>query len=182
LEFNGCAPANQARHYGVAVDNQEKSAQTKLEAEVGQVVEDFQTKTLGIMDGRFNRLIYVASLRDYNTARYHHYGLETRYGCEAVDEGLRRCHAAVFGELMALPLQDQARDLIQFFESVKEDPAHMINAWWRLRSFQMLPPADCHPLARQLFDKNMEVLLRILRETDLWALLHEPHSNADHLA
>ncbi|HEV2352436.1 MAG TPA: hypothetical protein VG028_21580 [Terriglobia bacterium] len=162
--------------------NQENSAEPKLEAEIGRVVEDFRTKTLETMEGQFNRLIYIASLRDYNTARYHHYGLETRHGSEAVDEGLRRCHISVFEELMALPLQDQARDLIQFFESVKEDPSRMIEAWQRLRSFQILPPADCHPLARQLFDKNMEVLLRILQETDLWALLHEPHSNADHLA
>lgn len=162
--------------------NPENITDPKFAAETDRVIEDFQAKTLETMEGQFNRLIYIASLRDYNTASYHHYGLETRHGSEAVNEGLRQCHVSVFGELIALPLQDQARDLIQFFESVKEDPSKMIDAWQRLRSFQMLPPTDCHPLARQLFDKNMEVLLRILQETDLWALLHEPHSNSDHLA
>lgn len=160
----------------------ENITEPKFGEEVDRVMEDFRAKTLRTMEGQFNQLIYIASLRDYNTARYHHYGLETRHLSEAVDEGLRRCHITVFEELMALPLKDQARDLVQFFESVKEDPSRMIAAWQRLRSFQILPPADCHTLARQLFDKNMEVLLRVLQETDLWALLHEPHSNADHLA
>jgi len=164
------------------VKDPEHITEPNFPAEVDRVVEDFQSKTLEAIDGQFKRLIYIASLRDYNTARYNHYGLETRHPSEAVDEALRRCHVSVFEELMALPLQDQARDLIQFFESVKEDPAKMIDAWRRLRTYQVLPPADCHPLARQLFDKNIEVLLRILQETDLWALLHEPHSNADHLA
>lgn len=147
-----------------------------------RVVEDVQMNTLETMEGQFNRLIYLASLRDYNTARYHHYGLENYYGSDAVDEGLRRCHVKIFEELMALPLQDQTRDLIDFFESLKEDRSRMIDVWQRLRSYQVLPPESCHPLARQLFDNNIEVMLRILRETDLWPLLQEPHSHSDHLA
>ena len=162
--------------------NPKPSAAAKLEQEVDQVVADFQVKTLGAMEGHFNRLIYTASLRDYNTARYHHYGLEDRYDSEAVDQGLRQCHIMMFEVLLALPLQDQTRDLIHFFESLKEDRARMIQVWQQLKSYQVLPPENCHPLARQLFDRNIQVILQVLRETDLWALLHEPHSHSDHLA
>ncbi len=138
---------------------------------------DLEANTLAEMPGRFSRLIYLASLRDYNTGRYHHYGLETRFSAAAVDQGLHQSHVAIFEELMALPLEDQTRDLLNLFESVREDRARVIGTWQRLRSYQVLPPDDCHPLARQLFDKNIEVMLRVLRETDLWALLHEPHGN-----
>ena len=51
----------------------------------------------------------------------------------------------------------------------------------RLRSYQILPPAGCHPPARELFDKNIEIMLRILCETDLWPLLHDSHRDADDL-
>ena len=145
------------------------------------MVADLETTTLAEMAGRFSRLIYLASLRDYNTGRYHHYGLETRYSPAAVDQGLHQSHVSIFEELMALPLEEQTRDLLNLFESVREDRGRVIGTWQRLKSYQVLPPDDCHPLARQLFDKNIEVMLRVLRETDLWALLHEPHGNTHDL-
>lgn len=153
----------------------------RLADEIERVVADFEGRTLDEMQGHFSRLIYLASLRDYNTGRYHHYGLETRYSSEAVDEGLRRCHVEVFEALMARPLEEQTQDLLAFFASLREESARLVRTWQRLRSYQMLPPEKCHPLARELFDKNIPIILSILRETELWPLLHDPHGNADDL-
>jgi hypothetical protein len=149
--------------------------------EVERAVHDFDERTLAGMEGQFDKLVYLASLRDYNTGRYHHYGLESRFTMEAVDEGLRQCHIRVFEELVALPLKEQTEDLLTFFESLKEDKTRLVTVWKRLKSYQILPPEGCHPLARELFDKNIEIMLRILRETDLWPLLHDPHRDADDL-
>ena len=149
--------------------------------EVERVVRDFEERTLAALEGQFNQLVYLASLRDYNTGRYHHYGLEERYAADAVDEGLRQCHVRVFEELVGLPLKEQTEDLLDFFESLKEDRTRLVRVWKGLKSYQILPPEDCHPLARELFDKNIEIMLRILRETDLWPLLHDSHRDADDL-
>ena len=146
------------------------------------MVADSQHRTLDEMRGKFSQLIYLASLRDHNTGRYSHYGLETRYSAEAVNEGLRRCHAKVFEELVALSLEEQTQELIRFFESQGEDRSRLVRAWERLRPYQILPPETCHPLARELFSKNVELILKILRETELWPLLHDPHGNSDDLA
>jgi hypothetical protein len=145
------------------------------------VITDIETHTLQGMPGHFNQLIYLSSLRDYNTGRYHHYGLETRYSPEVVDAGLHHCHIRVFEELMALPLKEQTRDLVNLFGSIREERPRLINTWQHLRSYQVLPPEGCHPLARQLFDTNIEVILKVLRETDLWALLHEAHGDPGNL-
>lgn len=152
-----------------------------LAREVDQVVEDLQGHTLEALQGMFSRLIYLASLRDYNTGRYHHYGLENRYASEAVDEGLRRCHAQTFEALVALPLQEQTQDLLRFFESLKADRSRLVEVWRRLRTYQILPREDCHPLAWELFNKNIETILEVLRATDLWKLLDDPHRDPDHL-
>jgi hypothetical protein len=149
--------------------------------EVERVVADFQRHTLEAMEGMFNRLIYLASLRDYNTGHYHHYGLESRYSGAAVDEGLRQCHAQAFEALTARPLQEQTQDLLRFFESLKVDRSRLVEVWQRLRAYQMLPPEDCHPLARELFNRNTEIILEVLRATDLWELLDDPHRDPDHL-
>lgn len=149
--------------------------------EVARVIADFQDRTLSRMEGNFNRLIYVASLRDYNTGRYHHYGLETRYSSEAVSEGLCRCHAQIFDEIMELSLEEQTQDLVGFFGSLKEDRARLVETWQRLRAYQILPPENCHAMARGVFNKNVEIMLKVLRETVLWDLLHDPHGNSNHL-
>ena len=149
--------------------------------DVERLVRDFEERTLAGLGGHFSRLVYLASLRDYNTGRYHHYGLETRYSAEAVDEGLRQCHVRVFDDLVSLTLKEQTEDLLDFFESLKEDRKRLVSVWKRLRSYQVLPPENCHPLARELFVKNIEIMLGILRETELWPLLHDPHRHADDL-
>jgi hypothetical protein len=149
--------------------------------EVECLVRDFEERTLAALEGHFSQLVYLASLRDYNTGRYHHYGLESRYTAQAIDEALHRCHVRVFEELVALPLREQTEDLLNFFESLKEDKTRLVVVWRRLRSFQILPPEDCHPLARELFDTNIEIMLRILRETELWPLLHDSHRDAHDL-
>ena len=156
--------------------------ESSLTAEVQSVVRDFQDRTLEAVKGTFNRLIYLASLRDHNTGRYHHYGLETRHSSEAVDEALRWCHARVFEALVAQPLQEQTQDLLHFFESLKTDKSRLVEVWQRLRAYQILPPEDCHPLARELFTKNVEIILQVLRATDLWELLDDPHRDADDLS
>jgi len=152
-----------------------------FQQDLKRLLRDFEERSLSVLHGHFSQLVYIASLRDYNTGRYHHYGLETRYGAEIVDAGLRQRHIQIFEDLVSLPLKEQTEDLLDFFESLKEDKARLVEAWRRLKSYQILPPEDCHPLARELFDTNIQIMLRILRETDLWPLLHDPHRDADDL-
>ncbi len=152
-----------------------------LEGDVQRVVDSVCRQTLDRMPGEFSRLIYLASLRDHNTGRYNHYGLECRYPSEAVNEGLRRCHLQVFNDLVSQPLQKQTQDLIHFFDSLRAERPRLVDVWRRLRAFEVLPPEECHPLARELFRKNVEIVLRMLKQTELWDLLDDTHGDADNL-
>jgi hypothetical protein len=151
------------------------------EEDVVRIIRDFEERTLKEMHGHFSRLIYLASLRDYNTGRYRHYGLATRHSAEAVHEGLHRCHVKTFEKILALPLREQTEELLEFFESLREEPSRLVEAWERLKAYRILPPEDTLPLARALFDKNVEVMLKVLKDTDLWPLLHDPHRDPDDL-
>lgn len=152
-----------------------------LAEETEQVTTYLRQKILSVVGGEFSQLIYLASLRDSNTGRYSHYDLDTRFSPDAVNEGLRHCHSAVFDEVLGLPLKEQTRGLISFFRTKEEDPRRLVDAWERLRTYQMLLPEDCHPLARELFSKNMELVLKIVRETELWPLIDNPHRDSDDL-
>jgi len=163
------------------IGHSDQNAAPLLEADVQRVVDDVRDQTLSALPGHFNQLIYLASLRDHNTGRYSHYGLELRFSSDAVHEGLRRCHLEVFQELVTLPLQEQTQDLIRFFTSLKTEPARLVEAWRRLRSYQILPPENCHPLGRELFGKNVETILQMLKQTEMWELLNDPHGHAHDL-
>lgn len=160
----------------------EDTTSPSLEADVQRVIDNVRIHTLDDMPGQFSRLVYLASLRDHNTGRYNHYGLECRYCGDAVNEGLRRCHTQVFKEMIALPLQKQTQDLIQFFDSLKTQRPRLVEVWRRLRAYEVLPPEGCHPFARTLFCKNVEIILRILKQTELWELLDDTHGDSDNLA
>jgi hypothetical protein len=164
-----------------ASSQQHADKEARLDDEARRVMEDFQQNSLANVSGAFARLIYLASLRDHNTGRYHHYGLETRFSAEAVDEGLRRCHAEVFARHLTLPLQEQTQDLLRFFESLKDDRTRLVEAWQQLRAYQILPPQGSSPLARELFTTNVELILEILKQTDLWELLDDPHRDTNNL-
>src|SRR3989441_4236172 len=139
---------------GIKMKNSDRE-ETRQGSEVEQVVTDFQSRTLARMEWHFSRLIYLSSLRDYNAGRYHHHGLESRYTSEAVDEGLRRCHTQVFDELVTLPLKKQTDDLVGFFTSLREERSRLVDAWERLRSYRILPPENCYPLAKRSEERRV---------------------------
>jgi hypothetical protein len=150
-------------------------------AEVRRVMDDYERRTLNALEGPVSRLIHLAALRDHNTGKYSHYGLETRYSEEAVDEGLRALHHKVFNEAVRLSLEQQTREMIDFYRSQPAEKIRMVQAWQRLKSYQILLPEQCHPLARDLFTKNFEIILRILEHTELWPLLDNAHGDSDNL-
>jgi hypothetical protein len=159
----------------------EQAERASLEQETEQVIAYFQERVQSRVGGTFSQLIYLAFLRDPNTGRYSHYELDTRFSPGAVDEGLRRCHSAVFEQVVGLPLKEQTRGLISFFRTKQEDPKRLVGTWERLRTYQMLLPEHCPPLARELFSKNMELALKVARETELWPLIDDSHRDADDL-
>ena len=111
--------------------NEEGSAHEvpAFQQEVEHLVRDLEDRTLGVLKGHFSRLVYLGSLRDYNTGRYHHYGLESLHPPEAVDQALRQCHNRVFEGLVGLSLREQTEDLLDFFESLKTDKTRLVEAW-----------------------------------------------------
>jgi hypothetical protein len=162
-------------------DTEKPGIGTPSDDEIRRVVEDFEHHTLDKIKGVAARLIYLASLRDHNTGSYHHYGLESRYSEAAVDQGLHRCHTAVFTSFVALPLREQTQDLLRFFESLKAERSRLVEVWQHLRAYRLLAPEDASPLAQQLFRQNIETILQVLKESELWELLDEPHGDPDHL-
>ena len=65
--------------------------------------DDLRRRTLAQIERPLDRLIYLASTRDYNTGFYYHDGLASRYPQDVVCEALADCHQHAFQELLSSP-------------------------------------------------------------------------------
>ena len=126
-------------------------------------LEDLQRRTLSQIPCDFARLIYLASMRDYNSAIYHHEGLAARYGQEEARNALQASHRDIFRRLVSLPLERLVMELEAYVETSHESPEGFIHAWQELEPYRVAVPMDADSSMVQLFLSNIRLALEVLR-------------------
>lgn len=124
---------------------------------------DLRRHTLDQMRGDFSRLVYLASTRDYATARYYHDGLALGRGSEVVDKALETCHQEVFLSLALGSLEAMVEALDAYIRSTGVEPAQIISTWQQLQPFRIAVPLTCKRIVAEMFFSNVTVALEILR-------------------
>jgi hypothetical protein len=125
--------------------------------------EDLQRRTLSQIPCDFARLIYLASMRDYNSAIYHHEGLAARYGQEQARDALQASHRDIFRRLVSLPLEKLVTELEAYVEASHEAPDGFIHAWQELEPYRVAVPMEADSSMVQLFLSNIRLALEVLR-------------------
>src|SRR5579864_9633236 len=98
-------------------------------ADVLAASEDLRRRTLPQTSGPLDRIIYLASMRDYNTGLYVHQGLAARFSPEAASEALANCHRECFRELVSLELKDLTEQLDLYMRSTGTAPRDFLRSW-----------------------------------------------------
>jgi hypothetical protein len=125
--------------------------------------EDLQRRTLSHIPCDFARLIYLASMRDYNSAIYHHEGLAARYGQEQARDALQASHRDIFCKLAFLPLEGLVTELEAYVRASHEEPDGLIHAWQELEPYRVAVPMEADSTMVQLFLSNIRLALEVLR-------------------
>ena len=107
-------------------------------------------------------LVYLASLRDHNTGRYHHDGWKFALSEEGADQALRRFHREEFERLLNRTVRELAEELGAYFRSLEEPVDRSVAVWRELESFRVLAPEGCHPVDRELFYSSLRAALAVL--------------------
>ncbi|MGA8222164.1 MAG: hypothetical protein WB780_10970 [Candidatus Acidiferrales bacterium] len=131
-------------------------------AEVQAASQDLRHRTLSQIPQPLDRLLYLASMRDYNTGLYHHDGLASRFSEEAACEALADCHREAYRQLLSSSLEEIVGQLQDYMRTTSGDPAEFLAAWKGLRPYQVAVPAETDPLAAQFLFSNLKVALAIL--------------------
>ena len=125
-----------------------------------QILFDITANYLEPLDGAFQRLAYLFSLRESSSGRYVHDRLAAEYGLQPVDQLLTHCHEEVFERLLEMPLNSQGDDLRRYLTSL---PGSFVENAQRCReTAKNWIPSQAPSYLKELFCSNLNALLEML--------------------
>ena len=130
--------------------------------DVLQAADDLRRRSLVGYPRPLDRLIYLASMRDYNTGLYYHDGLASRYSAEVACEAMADCHREAFRQLVANSLEELVEQLEAYMASTRTSPTDFVTAWKGLEPYRVAVPVESDPLSAQLLFSSFKIALAIL--------------------
>jgi hypothetical protein len=130
--------------------------------EVVRAAEDLRRRTLVAIHDPLDRLIYLASMRDYNSGLYHHAGLSARFGDDVACEALAHCHVEAYWQLVESPLESVVAQLESYASRSGTSTESMIATWKGLEPYRVAVPAKSDPVATDFVCSNVKIALSIL--------------------
>jgi hypothetical protein len=124
---------------------------------------DLWKHTLSQIPSVYERLVYLASLRDTNSGAYRHHGLSAAFGREESQSAMRKSHDDTFREWLGLPLSAKSTDLITHFQNVEENPRQVLAYLARAKPYLSQAPDSASPAQRRQFTMEMEILLELIK-------------------
>lgn len=133
-----------------------------VDQDARKAYDDLWRRTLSKITGGLNRLVYLASMRDYNSGRYHHAGLETSFGFHAAGLALEAAHHEVFWKLAQASLEQLVEELELYVRNSGESPEELLATWRSLQPYRIAMPLGVDPLAAHLLLSNLKLGLEVL--------------------
>lgn len=128
---------------------------------------DLLERNLSKMRGDFARLVYLASMRNYNTGEYHHDGLACVFTESVAERAIAVCHRDTFRKVVLCPLKELVQQLELYASSNCPGSCDLVRIWERLQPYRAIVPLECSPLAARLFVSNVRTALAILQSRQL---------------
>jgi hypothetical protein len=125
-----------------------------------QILCDLTTNYLDPLGNAFDRLAYLAGLREASSGRYVHDQLAARYGAEPVNRVAAKCHEEVFERLLEMPLSSQEAGLRSYVGALPGSYVENVEKCRRAAS-SWVPPKSPSYLT-ELYSSNLAALLELI--------------------
>ncbi len=126
--------------------------------------QDLWQRTLQQIPTILGRLVYLARLRDAESDRYVHHGLEAVFGAEAAEGALRKSHQEVLETLLSLPLGELRADVERYVDDLPQARRRTVNTWLKTKPHLLFLPPLCSDAQRELYEANLLLLLQRMKE------------------
>jgi hypothetical protein len=124
---------------------------------------ELNNRTLARLDSDFARVMYLSSLRDFNTGEYHHHGLSHLYSEVTASAAMKACHEDLFARLVSGPLCYFVAQIDRFIRSSPKDYQGTLVIWKTLEGYHVAIPSSCDPMMAELFRSNVRIAMELLR-------------------
>lgn len=133
-----------------------------VRVDVETACENLRNLSLVRIETDFGRLVYLASLRDYNAGHYHHAGLIQQFGEEVAREALSACHKDLFDRLVRCSIAELVTEIERYAASAGIPFADFVTTWEKLQPYRVVAPLGTDGLVSHLFFSNVRAALAIL--------------------
>ena len=108
------------------------------------------------------RLVYLASIRDYNSGTYRHPVLSRQFGATAAHETFQLSHQEVFARLLMAPIDKYVEQLEGYIRYSRAERTLFIATWNSLQAYKAAIPVEAPTRASETFFLNVKIALTIL--------------------
>ncbi len=127
-----------------------------------QILYDLAVHYLEPMVSVYERLAYIAGLRDPATGYYSHPRLGAVFGEESVNRAIASCHEEIFERLLESPLSLQEVDLLLYLDTLPGGrEAHLRQCPTTAETW--IPP-QAPDYLKKLFGSNLRALCELLQQ------------------
>ena len=124
-----------------------------------QILFNLTTHYLEPLDGIFERINYLAGLRDPATGVYRHDRLGVVYEEEPVNEALAKSHEELFERLLEIPLARQEQEFLAYLKGRLGENEEALRYFED--TIQSWIPAEAPSYLKELFGSNLRVLCEL---------------------
>jgi len=129
-------------------------------------IDEFALKAgediLSALPNDLTRLIYLASIRDYNSGTYRHPVLSRKFEAIVAHRAFQACHQEVFQRLIANPISKYVEQLEGYIRHSGAERSLFITSWKALQAYRAAIPLQASTRACETFFLNVKTALTIL--------------------
>lgn len=133
---------------------------------LGSAIEELawsaSEELLSPLPNDLTRIVYLASIRDYNSGTYRHPQLSRQFGAATAHRALELWHEEVFGRLLINSVASYVEQLEGYLRYSRAERGQFIQTWKLLQAYKAAVPLHLPPRAREAFFLNVEAALAIL--------------------
>lgn len=121
---------------------------------------------LSSLPNDLTRLIYLTSIRDYNSGIYRHHALSRQFDPTQAHQVFEAWHQQVFARLLTIPIRKYVEEIEIYIRYSRAEREPFITTWKGLQAYRAAIPLKAPRRACAVFFLNIKTALRILERAN----------------